>query len=36
MATATTGVYPPKQFHLSGLNGISDKTLGMHFTLYEG
>ena len=36
MATTTTGVYAPKQFDLSGLNGISDKTLEMHFKLYEG
>lgn len=36
MATSTTGVYTPKQFHLSGLSGISDKTLEMHFKLYEG
>jgi len=36
MATTTTGVYTPKQFHLSGLSGISDKTLEMHFKLYEG
>src|SRR5207248_6837584 len=28
--------YTPKQFNLSGLNGISDKTLEMHFKLYEG
>jgi len=28
--------YKPKQFDLSGLNGISDKTLEMHFKLYEG
>jgi len=28
--------YQPKQFNLSGLNGISDKTLDMHFKLYEG
>jgi Fe-Mn family superoxide dismutase len=28
--------YTPKQFHLSGLNGISDQTLEMHFKLYEG
>lgn len=28
--------YRPKQFALSGLTGISDKTLEMHFTLYEG
>src|ERR671928_651192 len=29
-------LYQPKQFDLSGLNGISDKTLEMHFKLYEG
>jgi Fe-Mn family superoxide dismutase len=29
-------IYQPKQFKLSGLNGISDKTLEMHFKLYEG
>ena len=29
-------VYKPKQFDLSGLKGISDKTLEMHFKLYEG
>ena len=28
--------YKPKQFSLSGLTGISDKTLEMHFKLYEG
>ena len=28
--------YKPKQFNLSGLHGISDKTLEMHFKLYEG
>ena len=28
--------YTPKQFNLSGLKGISDKTLEMHFKLYEG
>jgi superoxide dismutase, Fe-Mn family len=28
--------YKPKQFNLSGLNGISDQTLEMHFKLYEG
>jgi len=28
--------YEPKRFDLSGLNGISDKTLEMHFKLYEG
>src|SRR6185436_1128567 len=33
--TATQS-YKPRQFNLSGLNGISDKTLEMHFNLYEG
>jgi Fe-Mn family superoxide dismutase len=28
--------YQPKTFNLSELNGISDKTLEMHFKLYEG
>jgi Fe-Mn family superoxide dismutase len=28
--------YRPKSFNLSGLSGISDKTLEMHFKLYEG
>ncbi len=31
-----TKIYKPKSFNLSGLNGISDKTLEMHFKLYEG
>jgi Fe-Mn family superoxide dismutase len=31
-----TVVYKPRQFNLSGLKGISDKTLEMHFKLYEG
>ena len=30
------GSYKPKQFPLSGLKGISDQTLEMHFKLYEG
>src|SRR3712207_4522845 len=30
------GSYQPKQFDLSGLKGISDQTLEMHFKLYEG
>jgi Fe-Mn family superoxide dismutase len=30
------GSYTPKQFNLSGLAGISDQTLEMHFKLYEG
>lgn len=29
-------IYRPKSFNLNGLNGISDKTLEMHFKLYEG
>lgn len=29
-------VYKAQTFNLSGLNGISDKTLAMHFKLYEG
>ncbi|HEX7176739.1 MAG TPA: Fe-Mn family superoxide dismutase [Pyrinomonadaceae bacterium] len=28
--------YQAKEFNLSGLNGISDQTLEMHFKLYEG
>jgi superoxide dismutase, Fe-Mn family len=28
--------YQAKEFNLSGLNGISDRTLEMHFKLYEG
>lgn len=28
--------YQAKTFHLRGLRGISDKTLDMHLTLYEG
>jgi Fe-Mn family superoxide dismutase len=33
----TTGEpYRPRTFDLSGLNGISDQTLEMHFKLYEG
>src|ERR671930_732445 len=31
-----TMAYKAKQFNLSGLIGISDKTLEMHFKLYEG
>lgn len=30
------GDYKARQFDLSGLKGISDKTLEMHFKLYEG
>jgi len=29
-------IYQAKQFDLSGLKGISDQTLEMHFKLYEG
>ncbi|HJY80268.1 MAG TPA: hypothetical protein VKK81_04200 [Candidatus Binatia bacterium] len=29
-------LYRAKEFHLSGLSGISDQTLEMHFKLYEG
>jgi len=38
MSTTTTSLetYKPKTFQLSGLNGISDETLEMHFKLYEG
>jgi Fe-Mn family superoxide dismutase len=28
--------YHPREFNLSGLNGISDQTLETHFKLYEG
>jgi Fe-Mn family superoxide dismutase len=28
--------YQPKQFDLSGLNGISDRTIDLHLKLYEG
>src|SRR5881398_3517790 len=31
-----TKIYKAKQFNLSALTGISDKTLEMHFKLYEG
>jgi Fe-Mn family superoxide dismutase len=33
---STNGSYQPRQFNLSGLKGISDQTLEMHFKLYEG
>ncbi len=29
-------IYRPRRFELSGLHGISDRTLEMHFKLYEG
>jgi Fe-Mn family superoxide dismutase len=31
-----TKIYKAQQFNLSGLEGISDKTLEMHFKLYDG
>src|SRR5499426_4157609 len=33
---SSTGSYKARQFNLSGLKGISDETLEMHFKLYEG
>jgi Fe-Mn family superoxide dismutase len=33
---SSIGSYKPRKFNLSGLRGISDKTLEMHFKLYEG
>ena len=33
---STTTSYKAREFNLSGLNGISDETLEMHFKLYEG
>ncbi len=33
---AVSKVYKARQFNLSGLSGISDQTLEMHFKLYEG
>jgi superoxide dismutase, Fe-Mn family len=35
-ANTSARVYRAKSFDLSGLKGISDKTLEMHFKLYEG
>lgn len=34
--TLATQSYAPKKWNLSGLQGISDKTLELHFGLYEG
>lgn len=34
--TITKTTYSPKKWNLSGLQGISDKTLETHFGLYEG
>ena len=36
MSTIGNQIYKPKSFALSGLTGISDQTLEMHFKLYEG
>src|SRR4026209_1244596 len=33
---SSTGSYQPRQFNLSGLKGISDQTLELHFQRYEG
>lgn len=33
---SSIGSYKARQFNLSGLKGISDETLEMHFKLYEG
>ncbi len=33
---STTSSYKVRELNLSGLNGISDETLEMHFKLYEG
>ncbi len=33
---SSNGSYKARQFNLSGLKGISDETLEMHFKLYEG
>jgi Fe-Mn family superoxide dismutase len=36
VATLAQASYAPKKFDLSGLQGISDNTLQVHFGLYEG
>ncbi|HEX9422052.1 MAG TPA: superoxide dismutase [Pyrinomonadaceae bacterium] len=33
---SSMGSYKAREFNLSGLNGISDETLEVHFKLYEG
>src|SRR5436190_22404107 len=33
---SSIGSYKARQFNLSGLKGISDQTLEIHFKLYEG
>ncbi|MGP6159437.1 MAG: superoxide dismutase [Vulcanimicrobiaceae bacterium] len=36
MSTLAQAAYTPKKWSLSGLQGISDNTLAVHFGLYEG
>ena len=36
MSTIGNQIYKPRSFTLSGLSGISDRTLEMHLKLYEG
>jgi Fe-Mn family superoxide dismutase len=36
MSESKQGPHRPKHFDLSGLQGISDRTVEMHFKLYEG
>lgn len=36
MSTVTARSYAPKKWNLTALQGISDKTLEVHFGLYEG
>jgi len=36
MNASTSATYTPRHWNLSGLNGISDDTLAIHFGLYEG
>src|ERR1700676_4322303 len=36
MLTANPQPYTPRKWNLSGLQGISDHTLEVHFGLYEG
>jgi Fe-Mn family superoxide dismutase len=36
LTTLTRHTYTPKKFDLAGLQGISDRTLELHYHLYEG
>ena len=36
MANIANYTYQAKEYNLSGLQGISDQTLEMHFKLYQG